>query len=158
MADLDLNYRPVVGPRGVKKTITPHPYVPASEPIWLRLDIDGGVDDGESIVLAKDAADTIRVPFAGTITNVTMISREEGATVEIDLKAGAAFSSVASMVGAGGTKPKITSGQTAEVTAFTGWTSVAVAKDAYLQAVVTSNPPTAAKHLTVLVQVTRAVV
>jgi len=89
---------------------------------------------------------------------VTLISRETGATVEIDLMAGAAFSSVASMVGTGGTNPKINNGQTAEVTAFTGWDSVAVAKDSYLQAVVTSNSPTAVKHLTVLVQVTRAVV
>jgi len=101
--------------------------------------IDGTDTDGD---LLENDFGIAKAPYACTIKKATLISRETGATVTVDILKGADMAHLASITGTG-TKPALSNAQEVSVTDFTNYGSVALAAGELVQAKVGPGPAVA---------------
>jgi hypothetical protein len=117
----------------------------------IVVEIDGTDTDGD---LLENDYGIAKVPYACTIKKATLISRETGATVTVDILAGADMAHLASITGIG-TKPALSNAQEVSVTNFTNYGTMALSAGQIVQAKVGASPAVANKAW-LLLEVERA--
>lgn len=113
--------------------------VDKTEDNCIIIRMDGTDTDGD---LLENDFGIAKAPYDCTIKKATLISRETGSTVTVDILKGADMAHLASITGTG-TKPAISNAQEASVTDFTNYGSVALTAGQLVQAKVGSSPAVA---------------